>query len=305
LLGKVRVNLQEERTSAGDPRYHLLVVTLEPIHDPEAMIQRAPNVFVKPEKRTLKNLGVAVRVLHPERVKAVYRIPPVGYEMGKIDARPEKIQFEVKEGEVRLIIPEVSEVSCLLLAQDARPLVGVKSDSVSAREGRPTRVLVTVDNAAGQALSGEITFPGGFAAKPSGGKGSSIRALPPGGHYECEFEVTAPSPIERNRTFNAVLAFRLSDGRTGSSSSYPVTSRTDERIAWGWVKRVEAGMAEAAQPPTPWGSLYQQALQQRELVYAAYNSGAYAETVRLAREHERLCARIKEQRKSLPPNPEQ
>jgi len=64
-------------------------------------------------------------------------------------------------------------------------------------------------------------------------------------------------------------------------------------------------MAEAAQPPTPWGSLYQQALQQRELVYAAYNSGAYAETVRLAREHERLCARIKGQRKSLPPNPEQ
>jgi len=225
--------------------------------------------------------------------------------MGKIDARPEKIQFEVKDGEVRLSIPEVSEVSCLLLAQDARPLVGVKSDSVSAREGRPTRVLVTVDNAAGQALSGEITFPGGFAAKPSGGKESGIRALPPGGHYECEFEVTAPSPIERNRTFNAVLDFRLTDGRTGSSSSYPVTSRTDERIAWGWVKRVEAGMAEAAQPPTPWGSLYQQALQQRELVYAAYNSGAYAETVRLAREHERLCARIKGQRKSLPPNPEQ
>ena len=83
MLGKVRVNLQEERTSTGEPRYHLLVVTLELIDDSEAMIQRAPNVFVKPEKRILKNLGVAVRVPHPERVKAVYRIPPIGYEMGR------------------------------------------------------------------------------------------------------------------------------------------------------------------------------------------------------------------------------
>jgi beta-galactosidase len=305
LLGKVRASLQEERTSTGDPRYHLLVVTLEPIHDPEAMIQKAPGKFVKPGKRVIENLGIAARIPHPERVKAVYSIPPVGYEMGRTDALPEKIPFDVKEGEVRLSVPQISEVSCLLVAQDARPLVGVKSDHISAREGEPTRLIVTVDNASGQGLSGEIAFPKGFAAKPVGGQGPRIRGLLPGGHYECEFEVTAPSPIERNRTFSAVLGYRLSDGRTGISSSYPVTSRTDERIAWGWVKRVEAGMAEAAQPPTPWGSLYQEALQQRELVYAAYNSGAFADTVRLAREHDRLCARIKEQRKSLAPNPEQ
>ena len=305
LLGKARVNLQEERTSTGDPNYHLLVVTLEPLHAPEAMVLKGPSEVVKPGKRVLKNLSIAARIPHPERVKAVYRIPPVGYEMGKIEALPEKIPFEVKQGEVRLSIPEISEASCLLVAQDARPLVGVKSESISAEDGKPTRVLVTVDNAAGQPLSGEIIFPKGFTAKPLGGKESRVRGLPPGGRYGCEFEVTAPSPIERNRTFHAILSYRLDDGRTGSSRSYPVTSRTDERIAWGWVKRVEAGMAEAAQPPTPWGSLYQQALQQRELVYAAYNSGAWADTVRLAREHDRLCARIKDQRKSLPPNPEQ
>jgi hypothetical protein len=305
LSGRARVSLQEERTSTGDPRYHLLVVTLEPLHNPEAMVQKAPNKFVKSEKRVLKNLEIAATIAHPERVKAVYRIPPIGYEMGRIDALPEKIPFEVKQGEVRLTIPEVSEVACLLVAQDARPLVGVKSESINAQEGGPTLVLVTVDNAAGQTLSGEITFPKGFAAKPLGGKEPRIRSLAPGGHYACEFEVTAPSPIERNRTFHAILSYRLDDGRTGSSRSYPVTSRTDERIAWGWVKRVEAAMVEATEPPTPWGSLYQQALQQRELVYAAYNSGAYADTIRLAREHARLCARIKEQRKSQPPNPEQ
>jgi hypothetical protein len=305
VLGKARVNLQEERTSTGDPRYHLLILTLEPLHKPEAMVRKGPNEFVKPEKRILKNLGITVKIPHPERVKAVYRIPPIGYEMGKIEALPEKIPFEVKQGEIRLSIREISEAACLLVAQDARPLIGVKSESISVQDGRPTRVLVTVDNAAGQLLSGEIIFPRGFAAKPLGRKETRIRGLEPGGHYGCEFEVTAPSPIERNRTFNAILSYRLDDGRTGASKSYPVTSRTDERIAWGWVKRVEAGMAEAAQPPTPWGSLYQQALQQRELVYAAYNSGAYADTVRLAREHDRLCARIKEQRKSLSPNPEQ
>jgi hypothetical protein len=305
LLGKARVSLQEERTSAGDPRYHLLIVTLEPLHNPEAMVWRGAKEFVKPGNRVLKNISLTAKIPHPEKVKAVYRIPPIGYEMGKIEALPERIPFDVKEGKVMLKIPEISEVSCLLVAKDARPLVGVKSDYVGAQEGKPTRVFVTVDNAADQELSGEIIFPKRFAAKPLGGRESRIHGLTPGGRYECEFEVTAPSPIERNRTFHAILSYRLSDGRTGTSSSYPVTSRTDERVAWGWVKRVETAMAEAAQPPTPWGSLYQQALQQRELVYAAYNSGAYADTVRLAREHERLCTRIKEQRKSLPPNPEQ
>jgi hypothetical protein len=41
------------------------------------------------------------------------------------------------------------------------------------------------------------------------------------------------------------------------------------------------------------------------MVYAAYNSGAYADTVRLAQEHIRLCARIKEQRKQQLPIPEE
>ncbi len=305
LMGKARVSLQEERTSTGNPRYHLLVVTLEPLHSPEAMVLKGPKEFLRPEKRVLRNLDISAKIPHPEKVLAIYRIPPIGYEMGKINALPQRIPFEVKQGEITLRIPEISELACLLVAQDARPLVGVKSEGISALDGKPTRLLVTVDNSAGQPLSGEILFPEGFAAKPLAGKGAQIHALEPGGHYETEFEVASPTPIERNRTFHAILSYRLIDGRTGTSKSYPVTSRTDERIAWGWVKRVEAGMAEASQPPTPWGSLYQQALQQRELVYAAYNSGDYADTVRLAREHERLCARIKEQRRSQPPNPEQ
>jgi hypothetical protein len=166
-------------------------------------------------------------------------------------------------------------------------------------------VLVTVDNAAGEPLSGEITFPEGFAAMPIGEKEPRIHDLEPGGHYSCEFDVTAPPPIERNRTFQAILNYRRKDSRTSISKSYPVTSRTDERIAWGWLKRVEAGMAEVAQRPTPYGGLYDQALQQRELVYAAYNSGAYADAVRLAKEHIRLCARLKEQRKHQVPIPEE
>ena len=55
-------------------------------------------------------------------------------------------------------------------------------------------------------------------------------------------------------------------------------------------------MAGAATPPTPWGNLYEEALQKREFVYAAYNSGAYADTIRLAKEHAQLCKQIKEQR---------
>jgi hypothetical protein len=181
----------------------------------------------------------------------------------------------------------------------------VKSENVSAVEGKPTRVLVMVDNAAAQAISGEITFPAGFGMVPIGATNSSFRGLEPGGRYEGEFEITAPAPIEKNRTFHAVLNYRLDDGRTGTSRSYPVSSRTDERIAWGWVKRVEAATAGAVQPPVPYGALYEEVLQQRELVYAAYNSGAWADTVRLAVEHGRICARIKEHKKhAQPPNPE-
>ena len=102
LLGKARVNLQEERTSTGDPRYHLLVVTLEPTHKPEAMVQRGPKEYVKPDRRVLKDLEITAKIPHPEKVKAVYRIPRIGYEMGKIEALPERIPFEVKQGEVRL-----------------------------------------------------------------------------------------------------------------------------------------------------------------------------------------------------------
>jgi hypothetical protein len=305
LLGKARVSLQEERNPAGDPGYHLLVVTLEPIHNPVAMIQKNLNAFMGPEKRILKDLWLTAKIPHPEGVKAVYRIPPIGYEMGKIEALPEKIPFEVVKGEIRLKIPEISEVACLLVARDARPLVGVQSENISAQDGRPTRLLVTVENAAGEPLSGEVTFPQGFRAVPIGNKEPRFQGLEPGGHYQCEYEVSAPPPLERNRTFQAILRYQRQYGRMGTSNSYPVTSRTDERIAWGWVKRVEAGMAEAALPPTPYGGLYEQALQQREMVYAAYNSGAYADTVRLAQEHIRLCARIKEQRKQQLPIPEE
>jgi len=305
LLGKARVSLQEERSPANDPGYHLLVVTLEPIHNPIAMVQKNQNDFLGPEKRVLKHLWVSANIPHPEGVKAVYRIPPIGYEMGKIQALPEKIPFEVDHGEIRMTIPEISEVACLLVARDARPLVGVKSESISAEEGRPTRVLVTVDNATNEPLSGEIIFPSGFVAVPVGEKPPRFQGLEPGGSYQREFDVTSPSPVERNRTFRAILNYLRNDGRTGVSKSYPVTSRTDERIAWGWVRRVETGMAEAAQPPTPYGDLYEQALQLRERVYAAYNNGAYADTIRLAREHVRLCARIKEQRRQQLPIPEE
>jgi hypothetical protein len=60
-------------------------------------------------------------------------------------------------------------------------------------------------------------------------------------------------------------------------------------------------MAEVALSPTPYGDLYAQALQQREQVYAAYNSGAFADTIRLAREHARLCGLIREQKRERVP----
>jgi len=302
LLGKARVSLQEERSV--NPGYQMLVITLEPVHDPEAMIRRKPNEFVKPENRVLRDLSLVANIPHPETVKTVYRIPPPGYEMGRIEAVPEKIPFTALQDGIRLKLPEVNEVACLLVARDARPLVGVKSESVSAVDGKPTRVLVTVDNGAAQPISGEITFPRGFGMVPVGATNSSFSGLEPGARYTGEFEVTAPAPIEKNRTFHAILDYRLNDGRTGTSRSYPVTSRTDERIAWGWVKRVEAATAEAVQPPVPYGALYEEVLQQRELVYAAYNSGDYPDTIRLAREHGRICARIKEQKRQTQPNPE-
>ena len=84
-------------------------------------------------------------------------------------------------------------------------------------------------------------------------------------------------PIERNRTFAATVQYRRSDARTGEASSYPVTSRTDERIAWGWLQRVEAEMTEVATTAgIPHGDLYGESLQKREFLYAAYNTATDA-----------------------------
>ena len=293
LLHKARVSLQEQKTSSDGPKNHLMVITLDPVCDPLAEIQKGSEQILNPEKLVVKNLMVRAKVPAPQEVKSVYRIPSIGYEIGKIDAIPEKMQFQVRGKEIEIVLPEVSEVACLLLARDARPLVGVKSEHVSAQEGRPTRVLVTVDNATGKTISGEITFPG-FSAKSIGSPSSQFDELKMGQRYSAEFDVLAPSPIERHRTFQAVVNYHRQDGKGGSVRSYPVTSRTDERIAWGWVKRVEADMADAATPPTPWGDLYEEALQKREVVYAAYNSGDYAGCIRLAREHGSLCRGIKE-----------
>ncbi|PYV40523.1 MAG: hypothetical protein DMG06_20050 [Acidobacteria bacterium] len=296
LLGKARANLQEQRASGSGPVNHFLVITLEPIYNPVAEIQKRPDEIVKPERRVLKNLTIRAKIPESEKVTAVYHIPPIGYQMGKIDAVPEKVPFKSIEGELQIILPEVSEVACLLVARDARPLVGVKSEQISAQEDRPTRILVTVDNATSEEIAGEITFSPGFRATPVGAETSRFSRLQPGESVSAEFDVTAPPPIEKNRTFQAIVPYERRDGRAGSAQSYPVTSRTDERIAWSWVKRVEADMAGAATPPTPWGNLYEEALQKREFVYAAYNSGAYADTIRLAKEHAQLCKQIKEQR---------
>jgi hypothetical protein len=159
-----------------------------------------------------------------------------------------------------------------------------------------TPLVVTVDNAAGSAISGEVVFPPGFRAVAQG-QGARFSGLPPGERYTAQFVVTAPAPIERNRTFTATVRYRRNDGRSGESVSYPVTSRVDERIAWGWVQKVEAAMTEAATASgTPRGILYEQALQKREFVYAAYNNGEFADVIRLAREMLDIGERLKQQR---------
>ncbi len=68
------------------------------------------------------------------------------------------------------------------------------------------------------------------------------------------------------------------------------------------MKRVESATSEAMQPPTPYGARYEEVLQHRELVYAAYNSGAWTDTTRLAIEHGRICARIRQQKKRPRPS---
>ena len=295
LLAKVRVSVQEQKSPDRPVANHLLVLTLEPVYDPAAQISKG---FSKAASRSLKDLSIRALVPAPEQVKAVYRIPRIGYQLGKIDAVPEKVPFEVAGGEIRLVLAEPSEAECLLVARDARPLVGVKSDAVSAKEGRPTRVLVTVDNATGSRISGEIVFPGGFRAAPAGAHGPRFTGLESGQRYSAQLDVTAARPIERNRTFVATVRYRRADGRSGEAGSYPVTSRTDERIAWGWLQRVETEMTEVATTPgIPHGNLYGDALQKREFVYAAYNDGAYGEVIRLAQENLGICRRLKEQKK--------
>ncbi len=79
-----------------------------------------------------------------------------------------------------------------------------------------------------------------------------------------------------------------------TAESYAVTSWTGERIAHGWLARVEAAMTDAATTPgTPHGDLYGEALQKREFVYAAYNKGDWIETVRLARQNLALCEQLR------------
>jgi len=290
----VRVSVQEEKAPESQAVNHLLVVTLEPVYDPAFQVL---NGVSKTARRELGNLSIRARIPAPEQVNAVYAIPPIGYEMGKIDAVPRKVSFSVKSGEIEVVLPDPSDAEVLLIARDARPLIGVQSDSVSATDGRTTPLLVTVDNATGGRISGEILFPAGFRAE-SKGAGLRFNSLAPGERYSARFDVTAPSPIDRNRTFTPTVRYQRAGGASGEASSYPVTSRTDERLALGWLQRAEAEMTEVTTTPgVPRGSPYTEAMHKREFVYAAYNDGAYADTVRLAREILDLCKRMKEQRK--------
>jgi hypothetical protein len=292
-----RASLQEHREPASGASNHLLVVTLEPIYDPVAEIEATPEHPAKAQSRVLANVTLDADVPDAKKVRAVYRIPVMGYGMEKIDAVPGQIRFEIVSGRLRIHVPEISEAACFLIARDARPLVGVRSEKISAVESAPTRVTVTVDNAAPTDLSGEIALPNGFRAVPVNGNKLRFVNLHPRQRFSGTFDVYAPFPIDLNRTFHATVRYTGGDGRIGTSDSYPVTSRTGERIAHGWLKRVEAAMTEAATTAgTPHGDLYEEALQKREFVYAAYNKGEWAETVRLAKEHLRICDGLKKAR---------
>ncbi len=296
LIRKVRVNLQEQEDPARTAMNQLAIITTEPEYDAGAQIASGA---AHTTPRRLTELSLALRVPSPERVRAVYRIPPIGYAMGRIDAVPQAVPFSVSDGELRLTVPDVSDAECLLVARDARPLVGVRSDSISTKDGQPTVVTVTVDNATGTAISGSITFPAGFRGVARGGGSARFSGLAPGKRHSAEFEVTAPSPIERHRTFEALVRYSRADGKAGVAASYPVSSRTDERVAWSWVQRVEAEMTEAATTRgTPHGPLYEEALQKREFVYAAYNDGAFADTVRLGEEAVGLLRRLRDLRQA-------
>ncbi len=298
LFGKVRVSVQEQKTLGRETVNHLLVVTLEPVYDPEAQIKTGA---AKYGPRSVKDLALRVRLPAAEQVKAVYRVPPVGYEMGKMDAVPGRVPFTAEGDEIRLTLAAPTEAECLLVARDARPLVGVKSDAVSAKDGQATPLTVTVDNATGWPISGEITFPAGFRVVAAQGSAAKFASLKPGERYAARFEVTAPTPIDRHRTFAATVRYRGAGGE-GEATSYPVTSRTDERIAWSWLQKAEAGMTDVTiTPGIPRGRPYAEVLQKREFAYAAYNDGAWADAVRLARELVMTCNQLKAQRREPGP----
>jgi Beta-galactosidase/Beta-galactosidase trimerisation domain len=291
-----RASLQEQRGSESGSLNHLLLVTLEPVYDPVAEIGGTPQKPAKAQARSLRNLTIAVEVPDPSAVKAVYRIPAIGNAIDQIDAVPEKIPFRVSGGKLRLEVYAISEAACFLIARDARPLVGVRSEKIGAVEGQPTRVTVTVDNAGAKGISGEITFPRGFRGVPLNGASPKFKNLPPAQRFSRTFDVYAPSPLEFNRTFRAQVTPEQ-EGGGRIAESYPVTSRLGERVAHGWLKRVEAAMTEAATTDgTPHGDLYAEALQNRELVYAAYNNGDWAKVARLAKQGLSLFQQLKQAR---------
>jgi len=57
-------------------------------------------------------------------------------------------------------------------------------------------------------------------------------------------------------------------------------------------------MEAATTPGIPHGKLYAQALQKREFVYAAYNSGEFADVMRLSGEMMAICEHLKHQREA-------
>jgi hypothetical protein len=292
-----RASLQEQRDPASGSSNHLLVVTLEPVYHPLAEINATPEHPAKAEPRALVDVTLDAEVPQVDKVLAVYRIPVIRYDAVGVDAVPEQIHFEIAGGRLRIHIPEISEAACFLIVRDARPLVGVRSEKISATESAPTRITLTVDNTAATDLSGDIEFPNGFRAVTADADKLRFVNLHPGQRFSGSFDVYAPNPIELNRTFHATVRYTGSDGRSGTSDSYPVTSRTGERIAHGWLSRVESAMTEAATTPgTPHGDLYEEALQKREFVYAAYNKADWTQTVRIAKEHLRICDELKKAR---------
>src|SRR5439155_217235 len=164
-----RESLQDQYDSPSAPLNHLLIVTLEPTYDPAAEIASTPEHPAKAQPRTLRDLTLTADIPEPAKVKAVYRIPSVGYAIGKIDAVPEKIAFDVAGGKLRIQVPEISEAACFLIARSAPPLIGVRTEHISTVQNQPTRVTVTVDNAAATDITGEIAFPTGFRAVPVNG----------------------------------------------------------------------------------------------------------------------------------------